>query len=78
MYWEIYGAPIIPVKVIIFLKYSAIIGFVVAVSALVGLNHKFLNNFFKVKSNYYWLILGFTSVLPVLMMVYVYSLLFSY
>jgi len=78
MYWEIYGAPIIPIKLIIFLRYTAILGFVVTISALIGLNHKILGRFFKDKSRYYWLIFGFSSVLPVLLMAYVYNLFFRY
>ncbi|OGM09492.1 hypothetical protein A2159_01010 [Candidatus Woesebacteria bacterium RBG_13_34_9] len=60
-----------------FLRFSAIAGLLTTTTLLVNLNKKTFNNIFQQRSKSLWWVFLFSSILPLLLFLYIFNFLFG-
>lgn len=67
----------IPKEIMQFLHYSAITGFIVVVTLLINLNHRFFSYVLKDNAKRYWWLFVILAVIPLSLFLYAFTFIFG-
>ena len=68
---------LIPPELLEFVRYSAIAGFIAATTLVVNINHKIFRKIFKENPGTYWWLFVVSSLIPLSVFFYIFSLVFG-
>lgn len=70
-------ATFIPHEILIFFRYSAILGFICVATLVINLNHNLFNKVMSDNAKTFWWLFVIISVVPLLVIIYVFNFFFG-
>jgi len=64
-------------ELIEFFRYAAIAGFIAATALIININYATFNKIFKEKTKLFWTLFFISALIPLLVSIYIFSLLFE-